>query len=210
MYTGQNQQPTDSSLHLFFFFLMIRRPPRSTLFPYTTLFRSPRRRLVAVARDEVVVEILAARSHAADVEGEARLDHGAAGGDIVAHHHGHGGSDIEPGQGLPAPRPGEAFVERALEHTQALWREEDGEPAIGDLGGQRHVPGSDGREVDRDVGPPMEYGLERLPQSGGVRPRIGDLVVLPLELHRLLAPPHRADDLPVLARSRQGLAEGHA
>src|SRR5690348_17918195 len=27
-----------------FFFLMIRRPPRSTLFPYTTLFRSPLRR----------------------------------------------------------------------------------------------------------------------------------------------------------------------
>src|SRR5215212_11498981 len=27
---------------LFFFFLMIRRPPRSTLFPYTTLFRSER------------------------------------------------------------------------------------------------------------------------------------------------------------------------
>src|SRR5207344_3565599 len=31
--------------YLLFFFLMIRRPPRSTLFPYTTLFRSaPRRR----------------------------------------------------------------------------------------------------------------------------------------------------------------------
>src|SRR2546422_7707510 len=27
-------------LSIFFFFLMIRRPPRSTLFPYTTLFRS--------------------------------------------------------------------------------------------------------------------------------------------------------------------------
>src|SRR3990167_8320707 len=27
--------------HAVFFFLMIRRPPRSTLFPYTTLFRSP-------------------------------------------------------------------------------------------------------------------------------------------------------------------------
>src|SRR2546422_1828684 len=26
--------------HSLFFFLMIRRPPRSTLFPYTTLFRS--------------------------------------------------------------------------------------------------------------------------------------------------------------------------
>src|SRR6476661_10486253 len=31
------------SSFLFFFFLMIRRPPRSTLFPYTTLFRSPGR-----------------------------------------------------------------------------------------------------------------------------------------------------------------------
>src|SRR5258705_12133289 len=29
-----------SCSYLFFFFLMIRRPPRSTLFPYTTLFRS--------------------------------------------------------------------------------------------------------------------------------------------------------------------------
>src|SRR5437764_9025773 len=29
------------SRSLRFFFLMIRRPPRSTLFPYTTLFRSP-------------------------------------------------------------------------------------------------------------------------------------------------------------------------
>src|SRR2546430_12325355 len=29
----------------FFFFLMIRRPPRSTLFPYTTLFRSLKKAL---------------------------------------------------------------------------------------------------------------------------------------------------------------------
>src|SRR5476651_2114783 len=37
-----------SSLYLcaLFFFLMIRRPPRSTLFPYTTLFRSGTERLV--------------------------------------------------------------------------------------------------------------------------------------------------------------------
>src|SRR6266481_3179595 len=34
----------------FFFFLMIRRPPRSTLFPYTTLFRSTRRRRGRIAR----------------------------------------------------------------------------------------------------------------------------------------------------------------
>src|SRR5437667_7673020 len=32
-------------MHLWFFFLMIRRPPRSTLFPYTTLFRSPAKKI---------------------------------------------------------------------------------------------------------------------------------------------------------------------
>src|SRR5437868_13759149 len=32
--------PHSVSCVIFFFFLMIRRPPRSTLFPYTTLFRS--------------------------------------------------------------------------------------------------------------------------------------------------------------------------
>src|SRR2546426_2284726 len=43
----QRQSPKSSSFFsplLFFFFLMIRRPPRSTLFPYTTLFRSRRRK----------------------------------------------------------------------------------------------------------------------------------------------------------------------
>src|SRR5256885_5679598 len=34
----------------YFFFLMIRRPPRSTLFPYTTLFRSARRARTAARR----------------------------------------------------------------------------------------------------------------------------------------------------------------
>src|SRR6266496_6137135 len=34
-----------------FFFLMIRRPPRSTLFPYTTLFRSRADRCPARRRD---------------------------------------------------------------------------------------------------------------------------------------------------------------
>src|SRR2546430_10739114 len=34
---------------MFIFFLMIRRPPRSTLFPYTTLFRSRARGIPAVS-----------------------------------------------------------------------------------------------------------------------------------------------------------------
>src|SRR3712207_8280257 len=52
-----------------FFFLMIRRPPRSTLFPYTTLFRS----VVAVVGDrrgEVRQLALRRRHRAAEVHGE--------------------------------------------------------------------------------------------------------------------------------------------
>src|SRR5690606_41978501 len=37
-----------SSLYLRIFFSTIRRPPRSTLFPYTTLFRSRRRRTYVI------------------------------------------------------------------------------------------------------------------------------------------------------------------
>src|SRR2546426_8527181 len=37
------------SCSVLFFFLMIRRPPRSTLFPYTTLFRSCRERFGSIA-----------------------------------------------------------------------------------------------------------------------------------------------------------------
>src|SRR3712207_8982070 len=50
-----------------FFFLMIRRPPRSTLFPYTTLFRSIRENLLFArpsATDDECLEVL--RRAAAD------------------------------------------------------------------------------------------------------------------------------------------------
>src|SRR2546429_3741421 len=35
-----SEKPSFYMIFFIFFFLMIRRPPRSTLFPYTTLFRS--------------------------------------------------------------------------------------------------------------------------------------------------------------------------
>src|SRR2546430_2814085 len=41
---------------LYFFFLMIRRPPRSTLFPYTTLFRSDHDAAVEVELDGGALE----------------------------------------------------------------------------------------------------------------------------------------------------------
>src|SRR2546428_9695278 len=62
------------ALPLFFFFLMIRRPPRSTLFPYTTLFRSERRdrhrdrREVGAVLDEVelTLQLLDLRAHVSE------------------------------------------------------------------------------------------------------------------------------------------------
>src|SRR2546426_9187082 len=49
------------SIGLPFFFLMIRRPPRSTLFPYTTLFRSQRRQLLPERLGQGSFERLARR-----------------------------------------------------------------------------------------------------------------------------------------------------
>src|SRR5688572_32273980 len=51
----------------FFFFLMIRRPPRSTLFPYTTLFRSaPRSRARGAARRRDAQAAIAPRARQLD------------------------------------------------------------------------------------------------------------------------------------------------
>src|ERR1041385_7514215 len=57
--------PTPPPLSSAFFFLMIRRPPRSTLFPYTTLFRS-----VGV----VGIYALTIRVHSQKADGARRKD----------------------------------------------------------------------------------------------------------------------------------------
>src|SRR6266511_3742118 len=59
-----------------FFFLMIRRPPRSTLFPYTTLFRStPRSRPVQSGRCSTWCTTSAARSeeHTSELQSRENL-----------------------------------------------------------------------------------------------------------------------------------------
>src|SRR3712207_8532004 len=76
---------------LLFFFLMIRRPPRSTLFPYTTLFRS------TGLADEDGVVLGAARQH---------LDHPA---DLL----------VAPDDGVELSGPGR-FGEVATEALQRL------------------------------------------------------------------------------------------
>src|SRR3712207_7260025 len=78
----------------FFFFLMIRRPPRSTLFPYTTLFRSGRGPRPAAHRPR------GGRAGEAD---RARRPPG----------------EEEDGRGQPAPRRLHR-QERSEEHTSEL------------------------------------------------------------------------------------------
>src|SRR2546430_14504093 len=82
-----------------FFFLMIRRPPRSTLFPYTTLFRSEAVDTSAGGRGD----------RRGDRHGrESRSDHLAGVLRVV----------LEPGHRFPAvPRTG---LGRSEEHTSEL------------------------------------------------------------------------------------------
>src|SRR2546430_8975273 len=63
---------------LFFFFLMIRRPPRSTLFPYTTLFRSqpfPGNSIPHSSFDSVAAATLQYRSeeHTSELQSQSNL-----------------------------------------------------------------------------------------------------------------------------------------
>src|SRR6266536_4946529 len=58
----------------YFFFLMIRRPPRSTLFPYTTLFRSTGRPQRPLASIESHSHGLAGRSEEHTSELQSRVD----------------------------------------------------------------------------------------------------------------------------------------
>src|SRR3712207_7118395 len=69
---------SDDSL-IVFFFLMIRRPPRSTLFPYTTLFRSHRRRAGAQPAGAFL-----GGGDVPRARGAAHRRHGPAGGLLAA------------------------------------------------------------------------------------------------------------------------------
>src|SRR3712207_9391813 len=76
------------------FFLMIRRPPRSTLFPYTTLFRSP--------------ELDGVAAHAGALQGQR------SGGDALAFPAGHARAAHADG------RPAVLHAARSEEHTSEL------------------------------------------------------------------------------------------
>ena len=87
-----------------------------------------------------------------------------------------------------------------------LGREEDGEPAVGDLPGEAQVARPDGGEVDGQVGPRRAEG-EAQCLAGAVGQRQREVLAL---VEHLLAPQGHPDDLDVLARPGQGRPEAHA
>src|SRR5688572_33163352 len=73
-------------VYTLFFFLMIRRPPRSTLFPYTTLFRSlkrqaalrpllgePAARALHVADQHLVQRARRSEEHTSELQSQSNL-----------------------------------------------------------------------------------------------------------------------------------------
>jgi len=101
-----------------------------------------------------------------------------------------------------------ALVEPLPEQLHAARGEEGRNPAVGDLRGQGDVLWPDRRQVNGNFGSPVEDGLERLAETGRVRARVRNLVVLAAVLERLLASEDRPDDLDVLARAPERFAEG--
>src|SRR5262245_26367083 len=166
------------------------------------------RAFVAVALDQLVVEIPVPGAHAAHVERQPRLHPSPARVDVVADHDADGRHDVEA-RGRRAAGA-EALVEPAAEHLHVPWREERGDPAVGDLAGERDVLGPDGGQVDGQVGPAVQDRAERLAETRRVGAGVGNLVVLAAELEGLLAPEDRPHHRDVLTRPGERPAEGLA
>src|SRR5436190_22647692 len=75
--TSLSPTSTTTSHTPFFFFLMIRRPPRSTLFPYTTLFRSVQRVLGVCAgvrpAQHLVAQLYRSEEHTSELQSHSDL-----------------------------------------------------------------------------------------------------------------------------------------
>src|SRR4051812_20099514 len=163
-----------------------------------------RGRLEAVAHRERVVEVLLARPHPADVQGDERPHPVARGLQVVVDRDVHRGRDVEAVERAVGAR--RALLEQRPQVADVLGREEDRDPAVGDLAGELRVLRPDRREVDRDpVLHRRDRQLERLARAVGQRQLEGLAVELePLAVERL------ADDRDVLARALDLPAEALA
>jgi len=169
-----------------------------------------RRVFVAQAPGVVVVEILAARAHAADVQREVLLHRLAALRHVVAEDAGDKGRDVEIREALAAAGLGEAGLQVRLQELEALRVHPYRDQAVGDFRAAGDARRADGRGVDLHVLAAVQDALQRLAQAGGAGPAVGNLVVLALEFQRRLAREDLPHDGDVLARARERLAVGNA
>jgi hypothetical protein len=82
-----------------------------------------------------------------------------------------------------------------------------GEDAVGDLGGERRVPGAEGGDEDRRGGRRRRRGAQRAAEAGGALAAERHGVDLALVLDPVLGGEHLAEDGDVVAGRRQRLAE---
>src|SRR2546425_7468719 len=103
-----------SASYMDFFFLMIRRPPRSTLFPYTTLFRSRQARsIVLPSHVQIPIDRHPVQGAAWENQMPALPHHDCATAWLVAANH--------PGTARRVERQGAArVIQRAAEQYRAV------------------------------------------------------------------------------------------
>jgi hypothetical protein len=100
-----------------------------------------------------VVEVGALGAHTADVERQHRADQVGRLLDVVVDHDRQRSTmDLEGVLAMPRASDGEAVVQRLRVEVVHLRREEEGQPAVGNLRREGDVFGPLGAEVDGDVG----------------------------------------------------------
>src|SRR6185436_5221221 len=165
--------------------------------------------LIAVAASEIVVKVLSARAHSSDVQGEVRLHSHTASIDIIARDHRYSRRNVEASKRLSILASGEAFIQRLAKHADSFRREENRQPAVGDLRRKRDVLRSDGRDVDRYLGAQrMNDKLERLSQPRPASHR--DVVILTVIIQGSLAFENGSKNVDVLASPGEQLAVNDA
>src|SRR2546422_6396599 len=96
-----------------FFFLMIRRPPRSTLFPYTTLFRSKLNQIGSVTETLQCIELARSNGYAAVISHRSGETEDTFIADLAV---GSGVGQIKTGSASRTDR----VAKRSEEHTSEL------------------------------------------------------------------------------------------
>src|SRR5256886_9374815 len=140
-----------------FFFLMIRRPPRSTLFPYTTLFRSPHLR-AAIWRNLALAEGELRRGEGLAAE---TLDLDADGAEELWIHSGVCSALVSPRRGGVIEEY--TLFEQGINYADVLTRRREPYhlPPSGQPGDPETNPSTDGTLILRDI--EAAARLQRLP-----------------------------------------------